>query len=349
MPLADILPVEEPAREPPTLLWSKDWRLEFRPLLRHGDLQTVVARYWPQSLDERRFPTESRIFRTDPDTKVLAKLNAQPGDMPASLRPTVLAIHGLTACDRAPYMISMARTALESGFDVARLNVRNCGGTEHLCRTLYHSGLTADLREVVNALAPRPLFVVGFSMGGNMALKLAGEWGASPPSHVRAVCAVSPPVKLDLCSKNIGLPRNIVYERRFLRQLRAALRRKKAAMPEFSASSGIPTPGSIWEFDELVTAPSFGFRDAKDYYRRCSAAGFLQSIRLPCLVIHAQDDPFIPFEAFDLAVLRENPWLSFLSPPNGGHVAFLARGRRRFWAQEQAMRYFDAIRQEARH
>ncbi len=321
------------------------WRLPYRPLLPGGDLQTVAARYWPQSLDERRFPTESRLFRTDPDTRVLAKLNARAGGAPPRARPTVLALHGLTACDRAPYMVSVARAALQSGFDAARLNVRNCGGTEHLCRTLYHSGLTADLRAVVDALAPRPLYLVGYSMGGNIALKLAGEWGESAPAHVRAVCAVSPPIRLDLCSRNIGRRRNAVYEKRFLLQLGAALRRKRAALPGSFPGEGLPKPRSIWQFDELVTAPAFGFRNAADYYEQASSARFLGRIRVPALIIQAQDDPFIPFEAFDLPALRENPWLRFIGPRRGGHVAFLARGRPRFWGQEQAVRFFRAIRE----
>lgn len=343
MSVPEPVPAANAARRPPPLLRRDEWKLPYRPLIRQGDLQTTLARYWPQALDERRFPTESRLFHTDSETRVLAKLNTQPGNIPNAERPTVLAVHGLTACDHAPYMISTARAALASGFDVVRLNVRNCGGTEHLCRTLYHSGLTSDLAQVVEALGPRPLFVVGYSMGGNIALKLAGEWGSTPPEHVQAVCAVSPPVRLDLCSKNIGRLRNFVYEKRFLLQLRAALRRKRAAIPEALPTAGLPKPASIWEFDDVYTAPAFGFVDAEDYYRQCSAARFLADIRVPTLVLHARNDPFIPFEAFDLAALRENPWISFLSPPHGGHVAFIARGRPRFWAQHQALRFFEAI------
>ncbi len=256
----------------------------------------------------------------------------------------MVAVHGLTACDSAPYMISAARVGLRAGFDVLRLNVRNCGGTEHLCRTLYHSGLTSDLRAVIQGLEPRPVSVVGFSMGGNIALKLAGEWGDHAPPHVRAICAVSPPIRLEVCSRHIGRSRNLVYEKRFLRQLRQALQRKRAVMPELFPHGTLPNPKSIWEFDEVFTAPSFGFRDAADYYRRCSAAAFLARIRIPCLVLQAQDDPMIPFESFDSPVWEENPWLRLMSPPHGGHVAFLSRLGPRSWAQEQAVRFFSALR-----
>lgn len=329
-----------PRRFPP----REAWEVPYRPLVRHGDLQTVVARYWPQFLDTRRFPTSPRLFRTDPETRVLAKFNCQSGTRPEAKRRSVLAVHGLTACDRAPYMISTASASLCSGFDSVRLNVRNCGGTEHLCRTLYHSGLTSDLAKVVEALAPRPLFLMGFSMGGNIALKLAGEWGDSPPDHVRAICAVSPPLRLDLCSRNIGRPRNYVYQKRFLLQLRAALRRKKAAMPDVFSQLRITSPSSIWEFDEIYTAPAFGFGSAEDYYQQCSAAHFLDKIRVPSLILQAKDDPFVPIEAFDVAALRTNPQITLVSPRHGGHVAFVASGRTRFWAQEQGMRFFASIR-----
>ena len=340
MPVARVATVREQGDAATELFGGGHWRLPFRPLFRQGDLQTVAGRYWPRFLDERRFPTVSRFFETEPGTRVLAKVNSLAGRSARAERPTVLAIHGLTACDRAPYMLSSAQLALESGFDVVRLNVRNCGGTERLCRTLYHSGLTVDLRRVVEELAPRPLFLLGFSMGGNIALKLAGEWGGEPPAHVRAVCAVSAPIELDLCSRNIGRPRNFVYERRFLRQLRAAVRRKHAVMPELFPDPEIAQVESIWEFDERVTAPAFGFADAADYYRQCSSARFLGDIRIPALLVQARDDPFIPFEAYELPVLETSPWIALLSPKHGGHVAFLARGRKRFWAIEQALKFF---------
>ncbi len=337
--------IKEPAPEAarhPAVFDHEDWRLPFTPLFRQGDLQTIAGRYWLPSLDEQQWPSQSRFFRTEPDTQVLARLNLQPTESRAGPRPTVLAVHGLTACDRAPYMLSSGRLALESGFDLIRLNVRNCGGTEHLSPTLYHSGLTIDIRRVVEQLAPRPLFLLGFSMGGNLVLKLAGEWGESPPAHVRAVCAISAPIRLDACSQHIGKPRNWVYERRFLRQLRATLERKSRCMPERYPKLDFSDIDSIWKFDDKFTAPSFGFRDAADYYRQCSSAKFLARIRVPALAIQAEDDPFIPFDVFRDPVFETNPWIRLLSEPHGGHVAFLSRKGARFWAQAQGIRFFEA-------
>jgi uncharacterized protein len=189
---------------------------------------------------------------------------------PRRLGATLLAVHGLTSCSEARYMLSVGARALALGFDVIRLNVRNCGGTEAHCPTLYHSGLTSDLRAVIDELAGEVerLVLLGFSMGGNMALKLAGEWGDEPPAHVRAVCGISAPIRLDVCSRRIGAARNRIYERRFLRELQGTLRRKAALRPRDLNGFVANRARSIWEFDDRVTAPHFGFRSASDYYEK---------------------------------------------------------------------------------
>ena len=326
---------------PPNPFENKDWRIPYDPLCRQGDIQTIAANYWPRCFNGQQYPTQSLYFDTEPSTRVLAKLNLQPGSELGQARPTVLAIHGLESCDLAPYMISAVQGALRAGFDVVRLNVRNCGGTEHLCQTLYHSGLTVDLRSVVEQLAPRPLHLLGFSMGGNIALKLAGEWGSQAPAHVRAVCGVSVPLRLDLCSRKIGLRRNLVYEVRFLRRLQNTMLRKAKALQLDDPRPILASTKNIWQFDDMVTAPAFGFRDAADYYQQSSAARFLDRIRVPSLLLQAQDDPFIPFEAFDVPAFETNPWVHLVAEQHGGHVAFLSRNRPRFWAIEQAMKFFQ--------
>lgn len=315
-----------------------NWARPYSPLLPQGDLQTIVARYWPVSWDEARHATESRLIPTGDGVQVLAKFNH------IGAGRTLLIVHGLTACSEARYMLTLARLALESGFNTIRLNVRNCGGTEELAPTLYHSGLTEDLRHVAESLASEPLYILGFSMGGNMALKLAGEWGEAPPAHVRGVCAVSAPIRLDLCSRRIGEWRNRVYEFRFLRELRATLALKKRLMPEIFAAVDGARAASIWEFDDVVTAPAFGFESAADYYACCSAAGFLDRIRIPALLIEAEDDPFIPWSVYaENTVFDQNPHLELLASRAGGHVAFLAQGAPRFWAEEQALRFFETL------
>lgn len=312
------------------------WGVPYRPLLRNGDLQTAAARYWPTSLDERRWPTETRCVQTEPGVEVLVESNRQAGS-PA----TVVAVHGLTGCARANYMQALSRAALEAGFSVVRVNVRNCGGTEHLCPTLYHSGLTADLRAVVEQLAPEPVFVIGFSMGGNMAVKLAGEWGDEAPAHVLGVCGVSAPIWLSAAADEIGRRRNRIYEARFLYQLGLTLKRKAKACPDAFPPPDLSGLRSLRDFDERFTAPHFGYSSAEDYYEKASAGPYLGRIGVPTLTITAADDPFIPFASYSAeAAFRQNSALTLLVTGNGGHVAFLNKGQPRFWAQEQAVAFF---------
>jgi predicted alpha/beta-fold hydrolase len=297
------------------------------PLFRNPDLNTILGRYWAVPLE----PSEPRLFETEPGVRVLAHCHFH---QPAA--PVMVLVHGLEGSSASNYMRWMAAAALAAGFDVIRLNVRNCGGTEHLAPTLYHSGLTSDLRAVVDQLSGRRLFLTGFSLGGNQVLKLAGEWGASPPVQVAAICAISAPLDLAACARRLGLRRNRLYERHFLRLLAAKLRRKAQLMPDRFSTSALAKVRSIIDFDHYITAPAFGFRDAFDYYAQCSAGRFLGEIRVPALLIQAQDDPFIPFASCELP---ENPVLRQLAPACGGHVSFLSRRGSRFWAARQVVSF----------
>ena len=310
----------------------------FEPLFHSPDSQTVVARFWPARINARRYPLETRLFDTEPGVRVLAHCHWR---RQAGLKGTILIAHGLEGSSQSPYVLRMASRALAAGYQVVRLNIRNCGGTEHLGPTLYHSGLTTDLRAVVEQLTDVPLFIVGFSMGGNMALKLAGEWGNAQPRHVKAICAVSPPIDLAECALRIAERRNRIYETRFLKHLRQTLSRKKKLMPVSYTMDAFESIRTLIDFDNAYTAPSFGYRDAFDYYAHASANRHLRSIRVPTLVVHAQDDPFIPFRVFDHPAFRENPNLQLLAPRFGGHVAFVSRQKPRFWAEEQALRFCE--------
>jgi len=299
----------------------------YAPLFRNPDLMTVVGRYWPVSLE----PGEPRRFATEPGVQVSGRCHWRHPD-----GPVMLLVHGLEGSVDSNYMRSMTVLAQQAGFDVVRLNVRNCGGSEPLAPTLYHSGLTADLRAVVEQFATRRLCVVGFSMGGNQALKLAGEWGERPPEHVASVCSISAPIDLAACARRLGEPRNRIYEHHFLRSLGARLRRKARLMPDRFTVEPLERVRSIIDFDDHVTAPAFGYDGALDYYARCSARKYLKAIRVPTLLIQAHDDPFIPFETYELP---PNPALRLIAPEFGGHVAFLSRHPPRFWAAAQAVRF----------
>jgi predicted alpha/beta-fold hydrolase len=196
---------------------------------------------------------------------------------------------------------------------------------------------------VIEQLRDHAIYLVGFSMGGNMALKLAGEWGQSVPSQVRAVCAVSVPVDLSACAYRLGQPQNRFYERRFLRELRETIQRKQSLQPARYTLADFSRIHSIVDFDEVYTAPCFGFRNAEDYYRQSSSKPFLSSIQIPTLMLQAQDDPFIPFEIFDEIPFERNKHLNLCAPAHGGHVGFLCAQKQRFWDAEQILRFCELV------
>ncbi len=262
---------------------------------------------------------ESRLVRTAPDTQVLVETQA-----PEHPRAEVVFVHGLEGGGNAGYIVSMAHACLSAGFATHRFHMRTCGGTEHLTNTLYHAGLTGDLREFLGGSESpgRPVFLVGFSLGGNVVLKLAGELGESARELVAGVCAVSTPIDLAACAQRIGKPDNRFYERRFVKRMRSrVLATGRYHEEQFRDAR------SIYEIDDRITAPSFGFGTADRYYETQSSGGFLDRIRVPTLLIQAKDDTFIPFDIFDHAAFRTNPWLTLLATEHGGHLGFLQRHR----------------------
>lgn len=242
-------------------------------------------------------------------------------------------------------MVSFAQAALLNGFGVHRMNLRSCGGTEDLSETMYHSGLTSDTLQVLRTIRSNheePLFLVGFSLGGNVALKLAGEIRSS--DLLAAVCAVSTPIDLARAVTAIDARQNVLYARRFLSRLKERIRRKHQFDPHLYPIDGLERVKSIYAFDDRYTAPLFGFGTAANYYATQSAVRFLEYIEIPTLVVTAQDDPLVPFEMYRRSIFEENRMLKLVAPAHGGHLGFLARQRPRFWVDELLMHW---IRQRA--
>jgi predicted alpha/beta-fold hydrolase len=303
-------------------------RRDFEPIFKNPHLLTIAGNFWPRKIDLLRFPCVRREYAIDESARIVA-LEHQPQ---ACARGHILFLHGLEGSANAGYIQSMAQAALERGFGVHRLNMRTCGGTESLCRTAYHSGLTADPLLVLNSLRARalgPLFVVGFSLGGNVALKLAGELGES--DLVAGFCAVSTPVDLAACVRAMDKPSNRLYSRRFVRRLCARVARMSHFAPAVYKANALTSIRTIWEFDDRFTAPLFGFGDAENYYFTQSSIRFLHAIRTPTLVITAQDDPLVPFAIYNHPAFTENPAIQLVAPKFGGHLGFLSRRRPRFW------------------
>jgi predicted alpha/beta-fold hydrolase len=310
--------------------------------LGQGDLQTLAGFFWPGRFRSRDLTgDEERLFEVEPGTKVLGRCRWQPNP---TEHPTVLLWHGIEGSSSSAYMLSTAAKAFRAGFNVIRMNVRNCGGTDHLTPTLYHAGLTSDARKVIDELIRvdrlTRIIVGGFSLGGNQVLKLGGEYGSDPPSQLLGLFAISPSVDLHASSRRLLARRNWFYQKNFLYALKQRIKIKASLYPALYQTNGIHRLKSIRAFDDKYVVPAFGFTGADDYYTKASSLPYIQHMRIPTLIIHAQDDPFIPFAPLRDPAVTENPYVLLLSPERGGHVAFIsdpsaANDEDRFWAENR--------------
>ncbi len=311
--------------------------------LRNPHLMTIAATFW-----RRNFPrlskSEPRFFELEEGTHVLGECHWQQS---RKAHPTLVLLHGLEGSSESAYMFGTAEKAFISDFNVIRLNQRNCGGTEKLTPTLYHSGLSGDIKAVLTELIERDglreIFAAGFSMGGNLVLKMAGEFGDSAPRELRGIVAIAPALDLAACADALAQPRNFLYNRHFVKSLKKHMRYKSNLYPglfplELSAFRRIKT---VRDFDDVVTARFCGFQDAADYYKRSSASNLIASIRRPTLIVTAQDDPFVPFRPFQNSAIQENPQITLIAPPHGGHCAFISEeaGPDRFWAEARIVEF----------
>lgn len=310
-------------------------------VFQRGDTQTLAAYLWPLRARDAT-GDEERLFQVEPDSQVMARCRWQSNRTEHS---TLLMWHGMEGSTASAYMVSTADKAFRAGFNIVRVNVRNCGGTEHLSPTLYHGGLTHDARVVIEELIEKDhlprLFLAGFSLSGNIILKLAGEYGDDPPKEVLGICAVSPSVDLRASTLHMNLRRNWIYQQNFLSRLKSRIRRKKKLFPDLYDISGLSDIRSMEQFDDRFVAPAFGFADARDYYAKASSLPLIRNIRVPTLIIHAEDDPFIPFAPLREPSIAANPYVLLIAPERGGHVAFLSAnaGEDRFWAENRLVEF----------
>jgi predicted alpha/beta-fold hydrolase len=251
-------------------------------------------------------------------------------------------------------MRGLADKAFARGFSVILLNQRNCGGTEQLAEGLYHSGLTADadhvIREIADTDSVSRVIVAGYSLGGNLALKLAGDYGADPPRQLKGICAVSPVMELEACVEALERRENLVYQWNFVRGLRARMRRKARWHPGRFPLEPLGRIRTVRQFDEAYTAPHFGFAGASDYYHRASAMRVIDRIRVPALIITAEDDPFVPPGPFRDARLAANPHLEVHVTRHGGHCGFIsaaANGHDGYWAEWRIVEFAERLTRSA--
>jgi uncharacterized protein len=325
-----------------------------RPWLSNGHLQTIAGNFLPRKSSLPAPIAElvevSPARGTQISSQVLCECHWQPASVRAQ-QPAVLILHGLEGSSQSQYVVGNANKFWKAGFNVIRMNMRNCGGTEKLTPTLYHSGLSGDVQRVMQHFVVREhlqsISLIGYSMGGNLILKLAGELGSDAPPQLSGVVGVSPVVDLGPSADALHEVQNRFYERRFLRALLKRFRRKAMLFPRAFDPQIATGIHSLREFDDRITALYSGFRSADDYYCRAASARVLDRIAVPTLLIHACDDPFIRFTPATRALIEANPNITLLETAHGGHCAFLttpqlSSGNDGYWAEQTALAFVIA-------
>ena len=325
------------------VLAAPEWLYSFVPKrgLKNGHLQTIVGNYLPRPVFT--LASEAETVDVDRDgSRILCHCSWKPEAIRAQSLTLVL-IHGLEGSSDSQYIRGLAARAWNSGCNVIRMNMRNCGNTDHLTTTLYHSGLSGDVGAVVDHFAVRfglqHVALVGYSMGGNLALKLAGEWGDRPP--LSAVATVCPAIDLAAGADALHEPANRAYEWHFLRGLMRRYRRKAALYPHIYSTRDIGPVRSVREFDDKIVARYCGFRNADDYYYRAASARVIGRIAVPTLILQALDDPFIRLLKETRTAIQRNRHITLVETRHGGHCAYLGAdlGDDIHWAEATAVRY----------
>jgi hypothetical protein len=321
-------------------------KLEFRPrrFLRGGHLQTIASFLLPRKFSLAK--SEERLIEVEPGIPVLCHCHWQP-ERRAAL--TVIVVHGLEGSSESKYMLGIAEKGLAAGMNVVRMNQRTCGGTDALAPTFYHSGRSADVAAVAKNLFENDgilrVALCGFSMGGNLVLKAAGEWGSAGPREFVAVAAVCPAMNLAASADALHEPANRLYEQYFLWQLKARMRRKAGCFPgryDLSRLSGLK---SLRDFDDKITAFYSGFEGASDYYARSAAANVMDKIAVPAYILYAVNDPFIRVLPGTRKKIAANANITFVETADGGHCSYVGErdGYDGHFAERAVIEFFKSV------
>ena len=311
--------------------------MEYRPkfLFRNGHFNSI----YPTLFRKQSDLAFERISLDTPDDDFIdidVKLSG-------SSNKVVILCHGLEGSSDSHYIKGTASLAHKKGWNVVAMNYRSCSGRMNKKLRMYHSGATDDLDLVVEYCKEkfRTIALVGFSLGGNLVLKYCGERSQALDSNISSVVAISVPTDLSAGSKNIGRKSNFLYELKFLKTLREKVREKHAQFPEDVDIAPLEGLKKLYDFDDVYTSRIHGFKDAEDYYTQCSSGQFIPEIRIPGLVINAQDDPFLPEECYPEALVQQNDNVELIVPKYGGHVGFVLPGEDFYWAEFAAIDFIS--------
>lgn len=319
---------------------------EPHPLLKNGDLQTVAAAWWPTT---RSFPEnleKTHAINVSKNNTLIVNSNLQSKN--ATQCDDILLVHGFEGSSESKYMLRMAKKSLLRGFNVHRMNLRSCGESLYTCNTPYHGGLWEDILHVINRVKTgKRMFVVGYSLGGNLTLKMAGELGESIPDFIKGLSVISAPLDLRSTSDWLSQQELKRYHDKFLSYVIKSYEQRKELYPDVYPNLK-SNPQTLREFDEKIMCYIYGFKNLEDYYCTNSCHHVLPKITVPTMVIYAKDDPIIPFQDYDLHLPpKKYNNIKVIAAENGGHVAFIGRKNTqdsdRFWADERIFSYFSYI------
>lgn len=306
--------------------------------LRSGHLQSV----WPTLFRKVSLGEPDREVLTTPDNDELHLDWYRQGHN----RIAVLS-HGLEGHSRRPYVLGLARALLSAGWDVMAWNFRSCGGEMNRQPRFYHSGATEDLAHVVNHVlreSYRDVVLSGFSMGGNLTMLYLGQQGAGVDPRIRGAVTFSVPCDLAGSAEVLARPTRKIYMQRFLNDLHRKMEQKSRLFPGLIDVDGFSDIRSFREFDDRYTAPLHGFRDAEDYWSKSSCLHRLRDIRVPALIVNAQDDPFLSGQCFPESRALLGDCVTLEAPRWGGHVGFVEHARDGYyWSERRAVAFLDAL------
>lgn len=256
--------------------------------------------------------------------------------------------HGLEGSSNSTYTLGLAKNAIKNGYDVLAINWRGCSEEDNLRFESYHTGKSSDLKEIINHVLSNysypSIYYCGFSMGGNIGLKYAGEMANNIDHRIKSFCAISTPVDLESSSYQLAKNKNKIYMFRFLRTLKKKYLNKVRKFPNQELNTKkILASKTFLEFDEYFTAPTNGFSGARDYWTKSSSKPYLEKIKVPTLIINALNDPFLAPKCFPYEEAAANPQLTLETPKYGGHVGFIESPfqMEMTWAEKKVLYFLD--------
>ncbi|WP_295117859.1 alpha/beta fold hydrolase [uncultured Chitinophaga sp.] len=305
-------------------------------LLRNRHIATI----FPSLFRKVKGVQYSRTRITTPDGDFLDLDFSRTGS-----KRIVIVLHGLEGNSTRPYVLGMVNIFNEGGYDTVSMNFRGCSGEPNLLLRSYHSGETGDLHTLVQYLADSGVYnsihIVGFSLGGNVALKYVGENGASLHPLIKSAAGISVPCDLKSGAGELEKRVNYIYMQRFIRELGLKLEEKNVRFPGKVDLTGFATIKNFRQFDNRYTAPIHGFEDAEKYWAACSSRQFIPNVRIPVLLINAQDDPFLGQGCYPYEEAAGNPQFFLETPRYGGHVGFAGWGFDRYWSELRTFRFIE--------